>query len=480
MGRAGRPQFDDKGIACVFVHAPKKLFYKKFLYEPFPLESSLKEVLHNHINAEISGGTICNKLDAVEYLTWTFLFRRLLVNPAYYDCDDAETDTIQKFLLTLIDVTVDDLERAGCVCVTKDFELAPTTAGTIASYYYLDYRSVGLMREGFSVAKGSDIEALCRVLSSVYEFAELPVRHNEEDLNAQLSSTLSWRVDPSTFGDAHTKTFLLLQAHFERKPLPISDYVNDTKSVLDQSLRVLNAMVDLAAEGGSWRHALSSMHLCQSVVMAWTPSSSKTPEIAQLPLNKSNLNKLLHKGVPTTLKQFIKELHQNGSTSDQKKTSQNNASSSNKLKLLLSNTLGQKDAEKVIHATEALPLVSISSCQLVSSSQNNHVTPSSNVTVSINVKMNYGNSKKKLVTPFFHKPRDLGWWVVLVDEAAGELLSLKRLLSSTGDKPIDTNLDFVAPAILGERQLHVHLIADSVHGLDTSTRFLIQVQDKIQ
>jgi replicative superfamily II helicase len=25
MGRAGRPQFDDKGIACVFVHAPKKV-----------------------------------------------------------------------------------------------------------------------------------------------------------------------------------------------------------------------------------------------------------------------------------------------------------------------------------------------------------------------------------------------------------------------------------------------------------------------
>lgn len=26
MGRAGRPQFDSKGIACVFVHAPKKVF----------------------------------------------------------------------------------------------------------------------------------------------------------------------------------------------------------------------------------------------------------------------------------------------------------------------------------------------------------------------------------------------------------------------------------------------------------------------
>lgn len=39
MGRAGRPQFDDKGTAMVFVHDIKKHFYKKFLYEPFPVES---------------------------------------------------------------------------------------------------------------------------------------------------------------------------------------------------------------------------------------------------------------------------------------------------------------------------------------------------------------------------------------------------------------------------------------------------------
>lgn len=41
MGRAGRPQFDRQGVAVIMVHDPKKSFYKKFLYEPFPVESSL-------------------------------------------------------------------------------------------------------------------------------------------------------------------------------------------------------------------------------------------------------------------------------------------------------------------------------------------------------------------------------------------------------------------------------------------------------
>ena len=47
MGRAGRPQYDDKAVAVILVHDDKKAFYKKFLYEPFPVESSLLEV-KNH------------------------------------------------------------------------------------------------------------------------------------------------------------------------------------------------------------------------------------------------------------------------------------------------------------------------------------------------------------------------------------------------------------------------------------------------
>lgn len=43
------------------VHEPKKNFYKKFLYEPFPVESNLLNVLHDHLNAEICSETITTK-----------------------------------------------------------------------------------------------------------------------------------------------------------------------------------------------------------------------------------------------------------------------------------------------------------------------------------------------------------------------------------------------------------------------------------
>ncbi|XP_013383776.1 activating signal cointegrator 1 complex subunit 3-like [Lingula anatina] len=81
MGRAGRPQFDDSGKAVILVHDIKKHFYKKFLYEPFPVESSLLEVLADHLNAEIVAGTISSKQDSMDYITWTYFFRRLVMNP---------------------------------------------------------------------------------------------------------------------------------------------------------------------------------------------------------------------------------------------------------------------------------------------------------------------------------------------------------------------------------------------------------------
>lgn len=44
MGRAGRPDKDDSGKCVILCHAPKKDYYKKFLYEPLPIESHLDRI----------------------------------------------------------------------------------------------------------------------------------------------------------------------------------------------------------------------------------------------------------------------------------------------------------------------------------------------------------------------------------------------------------------------------------------------------
>ena len=61
---------------------------------------------------------------------------------------------------------------------------------------------------------------------------------------------------------------LEVQAHMGHVPAPISDYVTDTRSVLDQSIRILQAITDVAADAGWLGTALATMHLMQSIMQA--------------------------------------------------------------------------------------------------------------------------------------------------------------------------------------------------------------------
>lgn len=85
LGHANRPNIDSEAKAVVLCQTGKKEFLKKFLHDPLPVESHLDHALHDHFNAEIVTKTIENKQDAVDYLTWTFLYQRMTQNPNYYN-----------------------------------------------------------------------------------------------------------------------------------------------------------------------------------------------------------------------------------------------------------------------------------------------------------------------------------------------------------------------------------------------------------
>ena len=124
IGRAGRPGFDDHGVACVMVSEEKKNFYKKFLYEPFPVESSLDKHLIDHLNAEIASGTLTSKKHCIDYLTWTYFFRRLTKNPTFYNLEENSADAINVFLRNLVNMTLLKLKNAGCVEIDSNDEEA--------------------------------------------------------------------------------------------------------------------------------------------------------------------------------------------------------------------------------------------------------------------------------------------------------------------------------------------------------------------
>ena len=56
---------------------------------------------------------------------------------------------------------------------------------------------------------------------------------------SELAKSCPLPVDPHSLDSPHTKALLLLQAHFSRLQLPCTDYFTDLKSVLDQTVRIL-------------------------------------------------------------------------------------------------------------------------------------------------------------------------------------------------------------------------------------------------
>jgi antiviral helicase SLH1 len=258
LGRAGRPQFDNTGIARIFTQDSKKEFYKHFLHTGFPVESSLHKVLDNHLGAEISAGTVATKQDALDYLTWTFFFRRLHKNPSFYgleiSAEEHNSITAQTmandYMINLVETSLNELAESSCIDLQGTGDIDSTPLGKIMSYYYLSHKTIRyLVKHAKRDASFADVLSW---ISHATEYDELPVRHNEDLINAELSKALPLPADD--FGlpmwDPHVKSFLLLQAHFSRIDLPISDYVGDLNSVLDQSIRIVQASIDVLTELG--------------------------------------------------------------------------------------------------------------------------------------------------------------------------------------------------------------------------------------
>ena len=144
VGRANRPTEDTDAKCVLLCQTAKKDFFKKFLYEPLPVESHLDHCLHDHFNAEIVTKTIENKQDAVDYLTWTFLYRRMTQNPNYYNMQRVTYRHLSDHLSEMVESTLGELEHSKCISIEEDMDTAPLNLGMIAAYYYINYTTIEL------------------------------------------------------------------------------------------------------------------------------------------------------------------------------------------------------------------------------------------------------------------------------------------------------------------------------------------------
>ncbi|KAI4871234.1 hypothetical protein NFI96_019754 [Prochilodus magdalenae] len=500
MGRAGRPQFDDQGKAVILVHDIKKDFYKKFLYEPFPVESSLLGVLSDHLNAEIAAGTIASKQDAMDYITWTYFFRRLVMNPSYYNLDDINHETVNKFLSNLVERSLRDLECSYCMEIQEDERtIEPLTYGRIGSYYYLKHQTIRMFKERlrpelpvqellsiltFSMSAFSrDYSKL--LCNDAEEYAELPVRHNEDQLNSELAQRLPLQVNPHSYDSAHTKTHLLLQAHFSRAQLPCSDYGTDTKTVLDNAIRICQAMLDVAANEGWLVSALSICNLVQMIVQArWLHDSSllTLPHIEQRNLylfrrwssRGGQGGGRGYQGPIEALPELMAACEGRGEIFTSMVREELQPQQISQAWMFLSHlpvvevSLSVKGWwEGCEEQTERALSTSIPNIREQSSWLPVHADQEYVLQVSLQ-RLNMGQQRRKQDSkahaPHFPKPKDEGWFLVLGEVDKKELLAVKRV-GYVRNRSV-ASLAFFTPEQTGKCIYTLYLMSDSYLGLD--------------
>ncbi|CAI5759731.1 unnamed protein product [Candida verbasci] len=300
MGRAGRPAYDINGIAIVYTKESKKVFYKHFLNLGFPVESSLHKVLDNHIGAEISAGTITTRQEAMEFLTWTFLYRRTHNNPTYYGIEDLSQYGISQYLAKLIDSTIENLIQSQCIYLSGSDKLEATPFLHISSYYYLSHLTMRNFVK--TIKQDSDFRDCLKLLCQATEYNELATRHGEELINLEMSQAMRYQAEDMNcefIWDPHVKAYLLIQAFMSRVELPIADYAQDTISVLDQSLRILQAYIDASAELGYYKVVTTFILLMQCIKQRyWYDDDPVSALLGILKPGKSiSLNQLGQMGV---------------------------------------------------------------------------------------------------------------------------------------------------------------------------------------
>merc|ERR1719461_1709976 len=84
LGRAGRPQYDTKGEGILITNHSELQYYLSLLNQQLPVESQMVSKLPDVLNSELVLGTIQNMKDAVAWLGYSYLFIRMIRQPALY------------------------------------------------------------------------------------------------------------------------------------------------------------------------------------------------------------------------------------------------------------------------------------------------------------------------------------------------------------------------------------------------------------
>lgn len=309
------------------------------------------------------------------------------------------------------------------------------------------------------------------------------VRHNEDLLNKELNDTLRYKIKDDSFDSSHTKSFILLQAHFSRTELPCSDYYTDLKSVMDQCIRVLQAMIDIVAMKGLSFICLRLVIIMQMIMQGrWYDDES----VLILPnIEKEDLFVFYDKHLPTFLPQLISAVEMKNDLLDQP------------LKQLAKKN--QNDLKNIYNAIGNYPLIELDgdlfeleSNQKINGFElhlpgdekdSNFIQLDCNAEYVIEIRLRKIKSRlsnveqrQRAITPKFNKPKDENWLLVLEQRSNNELTAMKRCSNVKLNSKTFERLFFTCPSEPDRYIYTLYFMSDCYMGLDQQFDIYIEAR----
>ena len=418
----------------VLCHTPKYQFLKKFLTQPFPLESHLDHYLADHFNSEVVAKSILSKQDAVDWITWTFLYRRLTQNPNYYNMQGITPEHINDHLSELVENTCEELEKAKCLTVVDEVDLQPLEVGIIAHHYYVKCSTLETYLN--SLTPNSKIRGIVEVMTSATELENFPVRQGDNFYLRELNSCLPFPLERDHLNEPQSKCVVLLFSHFSRFP-STPDLEQDTKLLLQTALKLVHSVVDLVASQGWLFPALYAMNLSQMITQGlWDQDSP----LLQLPYFTRDL---VDKCAEAQVEDIVDLMNLEDSTRN--------------------SLLGFSEDQMVELASvcNAYPSIEMQfACKKECKTGE---------VVQMQVSLEREGKVSQVYAPKFPEDKQEYWWVLVGDPKSNTLLGIKKLRIQ---EKTQVNLEFLAPEE-GVHELTLYLLCDCYMGADQGEKFTL-------
>lgn len=267
FGRAGRPQFEDRGVGYILTSHDKLSHYVSAMTQQHPIESSFNANLVDNLNAEISLGTITTMDEAVKWLSYTYFFVRMKKNPFNYGMDWSQIENDPALVQRrreVLEIASNKLHKAQMIVHdARTGFLSSKDLGRIASNFYISYNSIEIfntmMRQSMTEA---DVLAM---LSMSSEFENISVRQEELVELKKLDKNQTVCVVKGGTDTNYGKTNILLQSYISRGYVDDFALVSDTGYVAQNSSRIMRALFGIALSRNWGPTASVILSLCKSV-----------------------------------------------------------------------------------------------------------------------------------------------------------------------------------------------------------------------